>query len=393
MPSGAMTTPAKRANPVTYAGASRRVAATGRSSIGAMTSPLLSRAGAVPADLPDAGVAGHYGDPMGEQRALLEAAGIVDRSNREVLRVSGPDRRSWLHSLTTQHLEALAAQHGGEALVLSPQGHVEHHLVLADDGESTWIDVEPGSARPLADYLESMRFLMRVEVADVSPDWAVLSVIGPRTERALPRLDGAAPYETAALDGGGSANGAAAPPGGFARRMPGPAAIAADLLVPRPGMEAVVETLGLPLAGIAAYDALRVQAGRPRLGVDTDHRSLPHELGWIGTAVHLDKGCYRGQETVARVYNVGHPPRRLVRLHLDGSAERLPGTGDPIECGGKTVGNVGTVARHAELGPIALGVIKRTVPVDAELTAAGLPATQEVVVDPNAGLHVRATLR
>jgi folate-binding protein YgfZ len=334
---------------------------------------------------------------MREQRVLLETAGLVDRSNREVLIVSGPDRLSWLHSLTTQHLESLAPWHGGEALVLSGQGHLEHHLALADDGEVTWIDVEPGAARPLADYLESMRFLLRVEVADVSEDWAVLTVVGPNTERVLPRLDGAAPYETAPLDGGG-----------LARRMPGPVSVAADLLVPRARLSAVADSLDLPRSGIAAYDALRVQAGQPRLGVDTDHRSLPHELGWIGSVVHLDKGCYRGQETVARVHNLGHPPRRLVRLHLDGSAERLPGTSEAIEYADtvpragdgreqrperKVVGYVGTVARHAELGPIALGVVKRTVPVEAELVAAGIPAAQEVIVDPDAGLHVRANLR
>jgi folate-binding protein YgfZ len=354
---------------------------------------LLSRHGAVPADLPDAGVAAHYGDPMRERRALLEAAGLVDRSNRDVLRVTGPDRLAFLHSLTTQQLEGLAPWHGGEALVLSPQGHVEHHLVLADDGESTWLDVEPGAARPLADFLDSMRFLMQADVADVSDDWALLSVVGPDTERALPRLDGAEPYDVTPLDGVVPAASGPGGGAGFARRMPGPGARAADLLLPRGGVEAVADSLGLPLSGLAAYDALRVEAGRPRLGVDTDHRSLPHELGWIGTAVHLSKGCYRGQETVARVHNLGHPPRRLVRLHLDGSVERLPGTGDAISSGEKQVGYVGTVARHAELGPIALGVVKRTVPVDAGLVAAGIPATQEVIVDPDAGLHVRASLR
>ncbi len=96
----------------------------------------------------------------------------------------------------------------------------------------------------------------------------------------------------------------------------------------------------------------------PRLGLDTDHRTIPHELGWIETAVHLTKGCYRGQETVARVHNLGHPPRRLVRLLLDGSEDRLPGHGDPVTADGTEVGFTGSAARHYELGPVALAVIK-----------------------------------
>ncbi|HET9563380.1 MAG TPA: glycine cleavage T C-terminal barrel domain-containing protein, partial [Mycobacterium sp.] len=118
----------------------------------------------------------------------------------------------------------------------------------------------------------------------------------------------------------------------------------------------------------------------------TDHKTIPHEVGWIGSAVHLDKGCYRGQETVARVHNLGRPPRRLVMLHLDGSAERLPAHCDPVELDGTTVGFVGSAARHHELGLIALALVKRTVPVDTKLVAGGVAASQEVIVDPDVGL-------
>jgi folate-binding protein YgfZ len=142
-----------------------------------------------------------------------------------------------------------------------------------------------------------------------------------------------------------------------------------------------------------AYEALRIAARRPRLGLDTDHRTLPHEVGWIETAVHLSKGCYRGQETVARVHNLGHPPRRLVFLHLDGSEDRLPGHGDPVQLEDAVVGFVGSAARHYELGPIGLALIKRTTPVDATLQAGGLPAAQEVVVPPDAGANVTVTLK
>ena len=144
-----------------------------------------------------------------------------------------------------------------------------------------------------------------------------------------------------------------------------------------------------PAAGLWAFEALRIARGEPRFGVDTDARTIPNEVGWIGTAVHLDKGCYRGQETVARVHTLGRPPRRLTLLHLDGSENRLPPVGADLLLGDKTVGFVGSRARHHELGPIALALVKRNVDLAAELLVDGMPATQEVVVDPEVGLHVR----
>ena len=147
------------------------------------------------------------------------------------------------------------------------------------------------------------------------------------------------------------------------------------------------------LAGTWASEALRIAAGRPRFGLDTDHRTIPHEVGWIETAVHLSKGCYRGQETVARVHNLGHPPRRLVLLHLDGSEDRLPVHGDAVQLDGTDVGFIGSAARHYELGPIALALVKRTTPVDATLRADGLAAAQETIVPPDAGANVQIELK
>ncbi len=288
-----------------------------------MTSPLLSRPGAVAADAPDVGVAAHYGDPYAEQRALADGSALVDRSHRPVLRIAGPDRLTWLHSLLTQHLTALAPGEWTQALVLSPQGHVEHQLALVDDGEQVLAHLEPGTLGSLVEFLERMRFMLRVELSDVTATYAVVSQGG--VDRLLPR------GELAEVD--------------------------------------------VPLAGIGAYEALRVAARRPRLGLDTDHRTIPHEVGWLGSAVHLDKGCYRGQETVARVYNLGRPPRRLVLLHLDGSDSELPAPGDPVLLDERTVGRVGTAVRHHELGPLALAVIKRQVSDDAELTAGTVAAS------------------
>ena len=140
-------------------------------------SPLLDRPGAVAAAGADAGVAAHYGDPMREQRV----PGPVDLSHRGVVKVSGPDRLSWLHSLTTQHVEHLGPGSSTEALVLSPQGHIEHALYAVDDGTSFWAHVEPGTAPALVAFLDSMRFLLRVEVADLTGEFAV--IWEPDTER------------------------------------------------------------------------------------------------------------------------------------------------------------------------------------------------------------------
>jgi folate-binding protein YgfZ len=334
-------------------------------------SPLLSRPGAVAVE--GGGVAAHYGDPLREQRLLAEGAGLVDRSHRDVVRIPGADRLTWLHSITSQHLDRLPDASGSEALVLSPNGHVEHHLVLADLGGATWADVEPGTGTALEAFLQKMRFMLRVEPELVTARWAVLSLVGPAAPDILTAAGLPAPeteYALAALDQG------------FVRRMPpigdGGAAVF-DLVVPRADVDAMVDRLGVPPAGIQAYEALLVEARRPRLGVDTDHRTIPNELPWLRTAVHLDKGCYRGQETVARVHNLGRPPRRLVLLHLDGVSEVLAEPGTPVLAGTREVGRVGGVVRHFELGVIALALVKRSVAADTRLTVGDAVAA----VDPD----------
>jgi folate-binding protein YgfZ len=301
-----------------------------------MRSPLLDLPGAVAADGPDADVAAHYGDLFAEQRALVKGEAVVDRSNREVIRISGVDRLKWLNDLTSQKLDTLTPGQWTQTLDLDLQGRVLHHLTLVDDGESVLAHVEPGTGQSLVDYLDRMRFMLRVEVSRAD-DLAVLSTA---TE---------------------------------------------DFLVPRAEL---ADHLGRPLAGLWAYEALRIEAHQPRLGFETDHKTIPHEVGWIGTALHLSKGCYRGQETVARVHNLGHPPRRLVFLHLDGSVDTLPPHGAPVIFESQEVGVVGSASRHHELGPIALAVIKRTVPIDAPLLAGGVAAAQEVIVPPDAGRNV-----
>jgi tRNA-modifying protein YgfZ len=337
-------------------------------------SPLLSRPGA--AAVEDGSVAAHYGDPLREQRTLAEAAGLVDRSDRDVVAVPGADRLTWLHSLTTQHLERLAAGTGTEALLLSPTGHVEHAMVLADLAGTTWADVEPGTGAALQTFLDRMRFLLRVEPALVTADWALLSLAGPRADAVLTAAGlpvPAEPYAVLGLDGGG-----------WVRCMPpiGAGVPVVDLLLPRAEVADRAGALlaaGARPAGLDAYEALRVEARRPRLGVDTDHRTIPNETGWLTSAVHLDKGCYRGQETVARVHNLGRPPRRLVLLHLDGLSEELPAPGTPVLAGSREVGRAGTAVRHHELGTVVLALVKQSVQEDAELTVGGARAA----IDPD----------
>ena len=332
---------------------------------------------AVPALGRDAGVAWHFGDPLGEQRRLTTGAGVIDRRNRDVVIVPGADRLSWLHSICSQHVSALADCDATEALVLSPHGHVEQHWQVTELGEQVWLDTEPGTAADVIDYLRKMQFLMRVDPTDVSADWAVLSVVGPAAPEVLARAGLPVP--------GAAGRAVALPDGGFARGMPWPGSGAVDLIVPTGRADeliATLETAGAHRAGLWAFEALRVEARRPRLGLETDHRTIAHEVGWIGTAVHLNKGCYRGQETVARVQNLGSPPRRLVLLHFGGESDTLPEPGTPIVVDGRTVGFVGTAVHHFELGPIGLAVVKRKLPDGTALQVGGSSATIDAEQSP-----------
>ena len=321
----------------------------------------------------DAGVPAHYGDPMREQRTLATAVGLVERSNRDVVAVPGEERASWLHTLTTQHLSDLSRGQATELLVLSPHGHVEHQAYVTEDGTTAWLDTEPGAGPGLLKYLEMMRFFTKVEPRDANAELAVLSLVGPGAADLFPEL---AEPEIGEVPAPKFAAGTVPPratstyeareyEGGLARRVP----LGVDLLVPRERKTAVIEKLGVPLAGLWAYEAIRVERRMPRLGWETDHRTIPAEAEFLAAAVHLDKGCYRGQETVARVHHLGRPPRRLVLLHLDGiTTDQPPERGTPVTLDGREVGFVGTAVRHHELGLIALAVVKRNVADDARLT-------------------------
>ena len=295
---------------------------------------------------PDAGVAWHHGDPLREQRRLAAGGATADLSHRPVFRVTGPDRLTWLHAITSQAFEGLAPGVWTTAFVLDPNGRIEQVLAGSDDGETFWATTEPGHLDALLAWLRRMVFASRVEVADASATHAFVIAGGPR-------------------------------------------------IVPRNDLDAV---LGEERAGTWASEALRIASGQPRVFLDTDERTIPNEVAMpdglaLGAGVHLQKGCYRGQETVARVHTLGRPPRRLTLLHFDGSDERLPAVGAEVLLDGKPVGRMGTSAIHHELGPIGLALLKRNTPVDAALVVEGLVAAQEVLVDPEVGLHVRPNLR
>ncbi|RKR75386.1 YgfZ/GcvT domain-containing protein [Frondihabitans australicus] len=343
------------------------------------------------------GVAAHYGNPLSEQRDLAAGRALVEAGHRAVITVTGPDRLSWLDSLTSQSLKGLAPGQSSETLLLDPSGRVEHAAAVLDDGVTTWLIVEATEAEAFAQWLDRMRFLLRVEVAE-RPDVAVVGAFA-----GLQGVEALAPNGLPLVweDGWGEvAEGGVA----YADEPSHPARdwTYRETLVSRDAL-AELASSPVPAAGLLALEALRIAAWRPRLALEVDERSIPHELDWLRSAVHLDKGCYRGQETVAKVHNLGHPPRRLVMLHLDGSDNVLPAHGDTVSIAGtvaeagdegagapaREVGQVTSAAVHYELGPIALAVVKRSTPVDAGLVVdaqdTAVAAAQETIVPPSAG--------
>jgi len=368
--------------------------ATGAS--GAAAPAFAGRAGFVGLDpvVPDGPVAAaHFGNPMSEQRPLVAGRAVVDLGDRGVVTVTGPDRLTWLHSLTSQHLLSLAPGGSTETLLLDASGRLEHAARVVDDGETTWLLVDGPEAAPLAAWLDRMRFMLRVEVADRSADVATLGALAD-VELPVPVLAPAGvpvvwvdPWPGVAPGG----HGYAADEG-----HPGAAWTWREVLVDRADLPALAAS-DLPVVGQLALEALRIEAWRPRWSTEVDDRAIPHEVDWLRTAVHLAKGCYRGQETVAKVHNLGHPPRRLVLLHLDGSDAVLPSRGDVVvvaepgedPASARPVGAVTASALHHELGPVALALVKRGTDEAAPLAVlAGdvvVAAAPQTIVPPSAG--------
>ena len=320
----------------------------------AYTSELLARPGAQelpgPTLLDASGVPWHYGNPLGEQR--ITAPTLVDRSHRGVIAVSGPDAPTFLNNLLSQKLDDAADGFAASALDLDAQGRILHHADVAVADGVYYLDAPSYQRESLVDFLRRMVFWSDVSVEE--PDLGVVTILGPDTALDLGQV--------------------------FTRRLDGWGGVGrTDIAVPRTSLREVADQF--PLAGLMAFTAYRVAAGEPEARADLDEKSIPHEApnlinrGDAIRAVHLTKGCYRGQETVARVENLGRSPRLLVKLQLDGSAPAEPETGAEITAGGRKVGRLGTVVHDADEGPVALALVKRSAlsaPLDIGGTAAAV---------------------
>jgi folate-binding protein YgfZ len=324
----------------------------------------LSTAGAVLGEGPDQAVPAHYGAPLREQRRLLDGEAVVDLGQLEVLEVSGADARSWMTTITTQVFTDRPVGASASLAVLSPQGRVEHMASAVVAGEETLLLVlDPGARAGLRGYLEMMRFAARVEIVD-RDDLRVLGALAPAGE-VLTDLDLPEPVAVWAEPWPEVA------PGGVAYGPPPEDPVGQVLsLFPAEALEAL-PWQGRQLAGTSSWEALRIADHRARFAREVDERTIPHELDLLRTTVHTEKGCYRGQETVAKVLNLGQPPRRLVMLHLDGSQDVPVAAGGEVRLDGsdgKVVGTITSSALHADLGPIALAVVRRAAPLDAALS-------------------------
>lgn len=350
-------------------------------------SPLTALPGAI---VGATGVASAYGNSLTEQRSLLAGSALVDLSDRGVIEVSGPDRLGWLDSLLSQRLDNLKPGQSAETLLLDPHGHVQHAMRVFEDGQTTWLLVDEGRAAELTKWLLKMRFMKQVEVVDRSAEMLTLGYFGELPEVLVPLILQPAdvpviwhdPWNEV-VEGGWQYS---------AQEHPGTHWNYSEAVVPRSAAGELVDlaTAGvISFAGTDALEALRIAAWRPRIATEGDDNALPHEFDWLRTAVHLNKGCYRGQETVAKVHNLGHPPRRIAFLSLDGVDVVLPEAGAAVLDGETEVGHITSAARHFEEGVIALAILKRNANTESELVvdAEGtrIPATQVVIVPPEAG--------
>lgn len=322
-------------------------------------------------DVPD-----HYSNPFAEGNQLAAGKAFTDLSFLEVVTVSGADRATWLHNLTTRDFTSLPVGESSEMMLLDPNGHVEFAAAVIDDGERTWFILDHGQSQPFVDFLDSMVFRMRVEIE--TPDLDVVGVMVPAAELSEQAL----------------AHASVVWEDPWPRTLPGgahygvsdeehPAKNSSRTLIVVAKDEPIVETLiaaGMVPAGITAWEAKRIADWRPRPNAEAAEQVLPHELDWLRTAVHLDKGCYRGQETVAKLVNLGKPPRRLTYLYLEGPEGDLPELGSDVMLGERVVGKLTSVARDSEEGPVALALLRRNTADDAQLHVGAFEAVQEPIV-------------
>jgi tRNA-modifying protein YgfZ len=310
----------------------------------------------------------HFENPLIEQRELVAGKAMV-RIKQGVVEVVGENRLTWLHSLTSQNLSNLKPGESAETLLLDPNGHVEQQIRVINLEAKTVLLVEPEKTGALISWLTKMIFRSGVTVTDLSDGLEALVGFADQPELA----------EFAS----------------WGDPWPGPTAggYRYSQRVANYGLRLWLVPVGTALpagttdAGTMALEALRIAAGRPG-GSDFDEKSLPHEFDLLATSVHLSKGCYRGQETVAKVHNLGRPPRRLTLLHLDAS-EILPERGATVRHEGNECGHVLASQVHYESGAIALALIARRIDeaasLSVEIEGSEASANQEVLVPAEAG--------
>ncbi|WP_216379081.1 CAF17-like 4Fe-4S cluster assembly/insertion protein YgfZ [Arcanobacterium phocae] len=322
----------------------------------------------------DAVVPSHYGNPFMEE-SRLRSGDAFTLLDWDVIAVSGADRAKLLHLISSQNFEVLAAGDSSEMLVLDAQGHIAHAAGVVVAAEQVWLLTEHGRGAALAEHIQRMTFMMRVETSVVDG-----TTIGLFTEVLPAELRDRAvavwndPWPLTAVGGAHYGVADADHPAFGSRRC--------VVVVPRSETERAIETLreaGLSAAGLSAWEAARVADWRSALSHEAAYSTLPHEVDWLRTAVHLAKGCYPGQETVAKLVNLGKPPRRLTFLYLE-VEEDLPAVGSEVTLDGKPVGVLTSVARSVEDGPIGLALLKRQVPVSAVVQVGDAVASQVEIV-------------
>ncbi len=314
----------------------------------------------------------HFDNPLVEQRELLNGSRVVLIDDKSVIKVTGADRLTWLNAMLSQNVANLSAGDSAEGLFLDAQGRIEQSVHLIETGDETYLIVAAENRTKLLGWLDQMIF--RSKVALESSDFVVLASFGSGHSNLVWK-------DNWNDDPTGSVR--------YAERRGEPWNYFESLLSPETAQELLAQT---KQAGSLALESLRVAAHRPAQPNEIDEKTLPHELDWLSSAVHLSKGCYRGQESVAKVHNLGHPPRRLVLLHLDGSGHALAAAGDEVFVSGtdKSIGRITSIGQHFELGPIALAVITRNVDEKASLFVRSefgeIAANQETIVPPTAGM-------
>jgi folate-binding protein YgfZ len=270
---------------------------------------------------------------------LREDAGLVDRSERAKLRLTGGEAAEFLQGQVTNDVEALSPGSGCYAALLNHKGKLRADMRVLRGEDWLWIDAEAIALRPLAHTVETYSLGRDVSWEDVTEQWAILSLVGPRARE---RLDVAPAEEEHAFVEGEHGLYVATDVG-------------VDVICPAADAGAVREALGVEPVDESVAECLRVESGRPRLGLDMGDDTIPQEAGLNERAVSFTKGCYVGQETVARLYYRGKPNRHLRGLRLSEPAA----SGDPIVLGDKELGRVGSACESPRLGPIALAVVRR----------------------------------